>query len=220
MAGELHSVVRRDGPDHSLVWHEQMNDGFSYFPGVLAMFELPHQQHAGASFDKCDNGSMPILSDDGVHLEVSEPFPIGLHRPFRDAHPVGNGHAAAYGGPLPVLQTMAAVLVEVASFGPVPAYPAIDGLMRDVRAVQGQMTGDLFRRPLLLGKEAEHLLTYFLADGTVAWTAVMVIGGVLLRRLPVVVTIAAAVASQLTRDRAGTDSYRLSDIFSFLFGVR
>lgn len=213
VTSELRPVVRRDGPDHSLVWHEQMNDGFSHFPGVLAMLELSHQQHAGASFDKCDDGSMPVFPDDGVHLEVSEPLSVGLRGPFRDADPVGNGHAATSDRPFPVLEAMAAVLVEGATLGFVPAYPAIDGLMGDVYAVQGQMTGDLFRRPLLLGKETEHLIPHLLADGMVAWTAVTVVGGVLLCRLPVVVAVAAAVASHLTGDRAGTDSYRLGDSF-------
>lgn len=159
---------------------------------------------------------MTVLSDDGVHLEVPEPFPVGLRRPFRDADPVGNGYAASSDGPLPVLQAMAAVPVEVASFSPVAAYPAVDGLMRDVHAVQGQMTGDLLRRPLVLSQEAESFLPRLLADGMVAGMTTPLMISVLLCRLSIVATVTAAVASQLTGNRAWTHSYRICDSFFFI----
>ncbi len=76
--GELRAVVSRDGPDDSLVWQEHCDDDLGDPHGVLPRVEPAHHAEVGAPVRDGHNGLPLRPADYQVHLEVSDPRPVGL----------------------------------------------------------------------------------------------------------------------------------------------
>ena len=136
MACEFRPVVGCYCFDMLPVWFEHPHDVFCEFPCVLPMCELSHEQHVGVSLQDGEYCAAIAFPDDCVHLEVSEPFPVGLFRPLFDARPVWYDNALSSGRPAAVFEPVAAVLVEVSSVLFVLPYHLVDGLPGNVLALK------------------------------------------------------------------------------------
>ena len=136
MACKLRPVVSGYGFYVLLVWLKQPHHVFREFSGILAMLELPHEEHACVPLHDSEYGAMVPLSDNRVHLKVPEAFSIGLFRPFTNAGPIGDGNALAADGPAAVFEPVATVFIEVAALSLILPYHLVDGLMGYVLALE------------------------------------------------------------------------------------
>lgn len=122
MECEFCSVVGCYCFDVLLVWFEQPHDVFCQFLGILSMGELSHKQHIGASLHDGEYRSVIAFAHDCVHLKVTETLSIGLLWPLVDAGSVWYVDTFSSDRPAAVLESVAAVLVEITS---VPFCPSL-----------------------------------------------------------------------------------------------
>lgn len=62
---------------------------FSQCLGILALVEFSHEEHVCASLNDCDNGTMVVFANNGVHLEVFEALAVRLFWTLVNAYPIG-----------------------------------------------------------------------------------------------------------------------------------
>ena len=73
-----------------------------------------------AALGERKDGTLSVLARDEIHLPVAKSLAVCLGRAVLYAHPIGDAADSPY-GTLPVLEPVAAVLVEVATRLLVPA---------------------------------------------------------------------------------------------------
>ena len=213
MAGEFSSIVCSDGLDDVLERLEEMYHHFSQSLGILALVEFSHEEHVGASLNDCDNGTMVVFANNGVHLEVSEALAVRLFWTLVNAYPIGYRGNPSADRPCPVLELVTTVLVEVTALPLVLAYDGIYGLMGYRQTLLCQTARDLFRRPLLLLEQPYGLLLDVLSDRSVARATMLMIESILLGCLPVIASSTPTVSLELARYGGRTDLYSSCYVF-------
>ena len=166
---------------------------------ILPVLQYLHEQHVSASLHDCQYRPLTVAPHDGVHLEVPEPFPVGLRRtsvyayPVRYCHPLSNR-------PATVFQAVPAMLVE-AALVLVPVLPddGIDGFMRDPVPLPCKIAGNLLRRPLVPFQQVYGHVADEGLDGTVAGHPALSILSLPLSTVPLVQSACDGIAAQLTR---------------------
>ena len=112
MPCELKPVVSGDGEGMLPVGQQQVRVGLGHLPGVLAVRQELDEDEVGAAFGEQQDGPVPVLARDDVHLLVAEALAISFCRTVVYAHAVGDAPNGSHGS-FPVLKPMAANLVEV-----------------------------------------------------------------------------------------------------------
>ena len=214
MAAELRSIVRRYSFYMSFVWRQYLYGGTCQFISILAVPEFLHEQHVCTALHYCQYRSLVVVSHDGVHLEVPEPFPVGFCRTLVYAHPVLYYHSLSNRS-VTVFQAVPAMLVEAAPVL-VLVLPddGIDGFMRYLASLSCKVTGNLLRRPLVPFQQIYGYVTDKRLDGTVARHLMFTFLSLPLRIVPPVHTTCAGIASQLTGNCRITHFDSLGYLFS------
>jgi len=112
-------------------------------PASFPFLQFLHEQHVRALLDHCQYHFLIVASHDSVHLEVPEPFPVGLGRTLVYAHPV-RYYNSLPDQLVPVFQVMPAMLVEATPvLVLVLSYDTINGFVRNLVSHSCKITGYL-----------------------------------------------------------------------------
>lgn len=118
------------------------------------MLQLLHEQHVCALLHYGQYSSLVIVSHDGVHLEVTESFPVSFRWTLVYAHTARYYHSLP-DQPMTVFQTVPAMFVEAAPvLMLVLSDDGIDGFMRNLVSHSCKIAGYLLWRPLPLFEQA------------------------------------------------------------------
>ncbi len=139
-----------------------------------------------------------VVSPDGVHLKVTESFPVSCRRTLVYTHSVRYYYSLPNRS-VTVFQTVSAMFVEAASVL-VLVLPddGIDGFVRDSISLFCEITGDLLRRPLPLFEQAYCHVADERLYGAIARHLMFALFRQPLRLVPFVYATRAGIASQFT----------------------
>ncbi len=212
MAGELKAVVGSDGEHMLPVREQQPCGGFGHLLGVLSVRKEFDEEEVGAALGEREDGPVYVLARDEVHLPVAETLAVRLRRTVVYAHAVGDAPDSPDGA-LPVLELVAAVLVEVSPFCLIPANDLVNRLMGYADTLERHPARYLLWRPLLLTQQLYRLVRHTLGDLPVPGKSLLAHVGQLLRQAVRVRPVLSLVAARLPIDGRHGHAYRCRDVF-------
>lgn len=212
MAGELKAVVGGDGEHMLPVREQQPRCGSGHLLGVLPVREEFDEEEVGAAFGEREDGSAAVLARDEIHLPVAETLAVCLRRTVVYAHAIGDAPDSP-DGTLPVLELVAATLVEFTTFQPVPANDLVYRLMGYADTLERHPARYLLWRPLLLAQQPHRLVRHTLGDLPVPGKSLLAHVGQLLRQAVRVRPVLPLVAARLPIDGRHGHAYRGRDVF-------